>query len=380
VSSFDLHPDLAARLDRFVPADELTGDWGDVVRRVRRAPRRRALKVAVAVAAFFVVAAVATATYIALTRSSAARPQAGALTVVSDSGNGPAQIVEVLENGVTRVVWHCPQNVFCGDLVGVDWAPDGRHVAFTLDQIGGMSAYVGLHILDITSGRDIHIPHLRLADPMAPQPPSVFPGLIRQMEERLGCRYPRNVAWSPDGKRLAYDCLAGDHRQVFTIRSDGTGHRLVRTWLAEASAPAWSPAGHRLAFAGGARQHGPSAIYVMAVDGSHRVRVASGTAPDWSSDGRTIAYRTTKGVRLVTTDGTDATAGGAPIAPRGMPAWSPDGQRLAIGTRSGVYLVEKTGRHLQRATTRGTGILGEVRPAWYPATSMRRAAADCGGC
>ena len=33
MSSFDLRPDLAARLDALVPAEALTGDWSDVVRR-----------------------------------------------------------------------------------------------------------------------------------------------------------------------------------------------------------------------------------------------------------------------------------------------------------------------------------------------------------
>jgi hypothetical protein len=39
MSSFDLRPDLAARLDALVPAEALTGDCADVARRADLRPR-----------------------------------------------------------------------------------------------------------------------------------------------------------------------------------------------------------------------------------------------------------------------------------------------------------------------------------------------------
>jgi dipeptidyl aminopeptidase/acylaminoacyl peptidase len=300
MSAFDLHSDLALRLDRLVPAEALAGDWADVVRRTRREPRRRrrAFKLAVGTALFLVLAAVATATYVALTRSGSG-PLPGALTVINGGPAGAAQIVEVRPGGKARVLWHCPENVFCGELVGVDWSPDARHVAFTLDELGGASAYVGLHIVDVATDRDIHIPHVPLAYPMAPQPRAVFERLLRQSDQRLGCRWPHSVAWSPDGTRLAYDCGDSGHRAIFTIRSDGTGHLRLPARLPNVSGPAWSPDGSRIAFAG-STTNGPSSIYVMRLDGSKRVLVARhGTDPDWSPDGRTIAYRHHRGIALV---------------------------------------------------------------------------------
>jgi dipeptidyl aminopeptidase/acylaminoacyl peptidase len=384
MSSFDLVPDLASRLDRLVPAEALAGDWTDVARRAR--PRRRprlVLRLAIAAAAVLALAAVATATYLALSGSEA--PQPGALTVISSGASGAGKIVEVLPGGKTRLIWRCPHNVFCGDLVSVDWSPDGRHVAFTLDEIGGTSAYIGLHIVDISSGRDLHLPHLALAHPMAPQPFSIFPRLLRASDRQLGCRWPGDVAWTPDGKRLGYDCQVGATRRgsIFTIGADGKGFRRIPIGVLVAGGPTWSPDGKRLAFSGVAAG-GSSAIYIARADGSNRILIArNGWAPDWAPDGKTIAYETKTGVRLVTPDGTDVTPGGASIRLGGRPAWSPDSQTLAVGTKHGVYLVDKTGQNIRRATTAGVGSIGLVRPAWYPAKSVPRdpaAAPDCGQC
>ena len=81
------------------------------------------------------------------------------------------------------------------------------------------------------------------------------------------------------------------------------------------------------------------------LDGSGRVRIArGGEMPDWSPDGKTIAYRTTDGIRFVTPAGVDVTPpgpGGAreSLRPRGIPTWSPDGSSVAISTLPGVYLL-----------------------------------------
>lgn len=334
-------------------------------------PRRRVAltgrALVLAAALLLLLAGIATGTYLLVRPGAAPPPKPGALTVIGGSTNGSAAIAEVLPGGKLVVVWHCPGNVFCGDLTSVDWSPDGRHVAFVLDEIGGRSAYIGLHILDTRTGRDLHIPSVRLAHPMASQPMSVFSVLLAQEVRRLGCSFPGEVAWSPDGRRLAYACRRG----IFTIRSDGSGRRLLPTGLRSVSSPSWSPDGRRMAFvsAGGS-------IYVVGLDGSGRRLVARhGGSPDWSPDGRVIAYESVRGVRLVTPGGVDVTPADKSIAPRGVPAWSPDGSTMAIGTPRGVYLVDAQGASVtggagRPVTSAGNGVFGPVRPAWYPGRNV----------
>jgi Tol biopolymer transport system component len=125
-----------------------------------------------------------------------------------------------------------------------------------------------------------------------------------------------------------------------------------------------------------------SAVYVVNLDGSHERRVAAGALPDWSPDGKKIAYFAAgcaptpdnRGrIRLVTPAGRDVTPPTAPcdgIGPAGhpVPAWSPDGQQIAVGTDTAEYVMNADGtglRQLQRGTFTHW-LEGYIRPAWQP--------------
>ncbi len=356
MSTFDLLPELAAELDRLVPLDPRPGDWSDVVRRAGP-PRRfsrmpsRGRFVLLVGALLVLLVAVASATYLLLHDQPAPRPHSGALTVTAGGYN--VEIIEVRPGGRTVVVWRCPAGIACGQPEGVDWSPDGRHVAFTLAAInGGSPSYLGLHILDIDTGRDIR--------------------LVGEHEPGSGCPLPAAVAWSPDGKTLAYDCSAFRERsRIWLVAADGSHRRRLPTGDLDASWPTWSPGGTHLAFVV-SRSGVRNGIYIVGGDGAGLRRVVThGSAPDWSPDGRVIAYRTPHGVRLVTPAGRDVTPfPGDGIGPFGAPAWSPDGRTIAIAGEgdSGLYLVDKDGRHLRRVRIQADVDLVGPRPAWYPLT------------
>jgi Tol biopolymer transport system component len=183
--------------------------------------------------------------------------------------------------------------------------------------------------------------------------------------------------------------------RIYTIRPDGSGRRLLRTGTASAYWPSWSPDGTQIAFstrrapvvhAGRTKSGRPwrwiwSAIYTVGLDGSHRrLMTPRGAAPDWSPDGKTLAYwapgcrgprNETGRTRLVTPDGQDVTphssagrCGGIGPANHPIAAWSPDGRWLAVLTWERVYVMDVDGSHVTAVP--GTDAFGGSRPAWQP--------------
>jgi Tol biopolymer transport system component len=353
----------------------------------------------IAAVVFVLLAAIATATYLATRQGAEPPAQSAQLTIVATAagGNGVASIVAVETGGHTRTLWRCPGKRFCGDLTSLAWSPDGTRLAFTLDELGGRSPYVGLHIVTLSTGRDRHIPSLPLASATRPQPASVLEKLGRQAIRRLGCPTPTDLAWSPGSRRLAYSCAFGfgiwpAPSSIFVIRADGSHRTRIRTGVRAAFWPSWSPDGTRIAFAtarvprertrtGSTDPYTivRSSIYTVRLDGTERTLLATeATAPDWSPDGKAIAYQSScGGVRLVSPDGIDLTPGATPggcatIGVPGRPSFSPDGLKIAIASTSGggVYLMNSDGTELERVTVHGgTAMFDSGRPAWMPSSA-----------
>jgi hypothetical protein len=334
----------------------------------RRLPRVTGMRlVLVALIVFLILAGVATATYFVLRTSDAITfPKGSSMVAVDASGAASG-----------RPIWHCPGGAdWCGDIAGVAWSRDGERLALSLGELGGDSRYVGFHVVDPRAGTDLHIPRLAAL-------------------RRFGCTTPSYLTWSPNGTLLAYTCRdmgTGPSRDgtIYTIRPDGTGRRQIPTGPFPAFSPTWSPDGKQLAFSTAEIPFPEqnmtgyvSAVYVVDLDGSHKRRVATGALPDWSSDGKTIAYLApgcshapdnNGRIRLVTPTGRDLTPPTAPcngIGPAGhpVPAWSPDDRKIAVGTDTALYVMNADGtglRQLQRGRFNSAALWGYLRPAWRP--------------
>lgn len=105
-----------------------------------------------------------------------------------------------------------------------------------------------------------------------------------------------DLAWSPDGKFIAYSDFPGDHNSIlYTARvvDDQVAdvHRPLTDQGLDAHGPAWSADGSRIAFMGLWEE--TSQIFVIAADGSGLIQLTRNPKlscyhPSWSPDGRWI--------------------------------------------------------------------------------------------
>jgi Tol biopolymer transport system component len=228
---------------------------------------------------------------------------------------------------------------WCGDILSLAWSRDGTRLAFSVTSYGGTAEFNGLHIVTLKTRRDFWTP--------APVP--------------AGDWGPQSLEWSPDGSKLVFDSSGS----IYVLAVNGFRVKRLRTGTLDGafdSSPSWSADGTRLVFA--TRRHQHSSISVIDLDGSHRGLIAThASAPAWSPDGKTIAYRAHCGIKMVTPGGKDVTPASPPfvchaIGLAGDPVWSPDGRRIAVlGAPSftpATFVIEANGRHL-RVLTYATG-------------------------
>ena len=240
------------------------------------------------------------------------------------------------------------------------WSPDGGEIAFVGD---------GLWVVDESTGKG------------------------RRVRPEGG---PGAASWSPDGRRLAFDC--GTRRfHVCLVRTDGTRLRgltrkgrhpnwsprggLIATTRQDVLKPGilvfrangklvqalrngsanadWSPDGKRLVaereLVGGPR------LYATDSSRGSMIRLTQGsfrdTAASWSPDGRSIAFRrhvhgrctitvldaTTRKARTLVGRTTD-------VGCMDQPAWSPDGRRVYFASRGDLWWVPRGGGRPRRLT------------------------------
>ena len=120
------------------------------------------------------------------------------------------------------------------------------------------------------------------------------------------------------------------------MNADGSGQRRLTLKGAHNFNPAWSPDGRRIAFERAPRQrysYKPGSagyeVYVMNADGSGEQRLTrGGSHPRWSPDGRKIAYLSKRGgnrdIWIINADGSrQRNLTRAAGRPESGPVWSP---------------------------------------------------------
>ena len=103
----------------------------------------------------------------------------------------------------------------------------------------------------------------------------------------------KRAAWSPDGRRLAFDGRFYTTLFDFDIgimRADGSHVRRVTRGPERDTMAAWSPDGRRLAFSRLRAENAEPDVWLVRPSGRDAHRLVRGSAPTWSPDGRWIAF------------------------------------------------------------------------------------------
>lgn len=202
-------------------------------------------------------------------------------------------------------------------------------------------------------------------------------------------------AWSPDGRRLAFDSSRTDQtpnnsrhvNDVFVMKRDGSVVKKLTDSKGVTGDAAWSPNGSLIAFdADRGDRKGFSAIYVMHANGRKLRRVThpqpplSDYKPRFSPDGTHLVFSRARGAG----DNAPAALFTVRLDGRGLRRltsyslhvddsdWSPDGKRIVVdaypnpNAYGDIYVIDAVNGSRVNLTQNPAGKAGSADPAWSP--------------
>lgn len=209
------------------------------------------------------------------------------------------------------------------------WSPDGSRVAYVSWDGNGDEIYV------VAAAGDTARPTRLSNIPASTRP-------VRRVDpegQLVAVANAGHPAWSPDGANIAftrYPETPNSTGGLYLVAPDGQAQdRLTR--VEPLAASHWREDGRQLVFAG--RREGIDDVYVVDLSGFGllinltRSHPGQSRDPDWSPDGRQIAFISDLDVWLMEADG----AAKRPVVVTELrefsPAWSPDGSRIAFASQ-----------------------------------------------
>jgi len=185
-------------------------------------------------------------------------------------------------------------------------------------------------------------------------------------------------AWHPTGRYLAYAQMLDDGTHI-VVRdlTNGQARRVPDVHTGNNYTPTFSPDGSTLVFASGEDGTDLYAVSPFGGDAPRRVTFGRGTptsSPTFSPDGRKIAYISGRPgypeVYITDADGTNAEV--LSVSPnadrpyRANPDWSPDGRLVAFTSQEGPNLQVMVMNMRDRRIRQLTGDARNEDPSWAP--------------
>jgi Tol biopolymer transport system component len=227
--------------------------------------------------------------------------------------------------GGLRTLTSCDLETRTGCATGPAWSPDGTRIAF--------AGKGGIWIMD--------------ADGSDPRPIDGATGT--------------SPVWSRDGRKIAYSHYPGG---IAIVKANGGGVRHL-TKSGRDGPPTWSSAG-AIAFVRN-RPDAASDVMTMTASGTRLRRIVRGCAcfrPDYSPDGRWVAFEDRGQIWMVKRDG----AARRQITRTGGedPAWSPSSTRIAYVRDDDIYVARRDGTGVRRIAHAAADRTYFSAPSWQP--------------
>jgi Tol biopolymer transport system component len=156
---------------------------------------------------------------------------------------------------------------------------------------------------------------------------------------------------SDDGRWLAFDSDRNGNQDIFRAPLDGGAPEQLTSDSADDFQPQWSHDGRQIAFHTFRNRHDRD-LYVMSATGSDQQPVVATSAqerdPGWSPDDQRMSFGSDLGGRMeIYTVAREAAGWGKPVQLTRtggiFPFWSPDGRTIVYNAASGLMLVSPDG-------------------------------------